>query len=116
MVTAHLHVELADCPVEGDVPVLLVHVVDAGPRLVSEHNAESLDVVGSALEDLVDGEDLALGTLGFQLSAEVVPEFRFGNHIVACKQSNSVDLGAGVGLSGKLATHHQKLSGFHLQR
>ena len=116
MVAAHFHVELADCAVEGDISVLFVHVVDAGSGLVSEHNSESLNMVGPAFEDLVDGEDLTLGTLSLQLSSEVVPELGFGNHIVASEESNSIDFGVGVSLSGELAAHHQKLSGFHLQR
>lgn len=60
VVAGHFHVELADCAVEGDVPELLVHVVNSGPGLVPEDDAEGLDVVGPSFEDLVDGKDLSL--------------------------------------------------------
>lgn len=46
--------ELTDCSVERYVSVLFVHVVVSGSGLVSEDNAECLDVVGSSFEDLVD--------------------------------------------------------------
>ena len=48
----HLGVHLLNCAVHGQVPVLLVHVVVARPRLVSNPNAEVLDAGGAAVKDL----------------------------------------------------------------
>ena len=72
-------------------------------------------MVGSALEDFVDREDLSLGALGLELPAEVVPELGLGDDIVASEESDSVDFGAGVSLGGELASHDQVLPGFHLE-
>lgn len=110
MIAGHLCVELTDGSVEGDVTVLLVHVVVSGPGLVPEDNTESFDVVGSALEDLIDSEDLSLGALGLELTPEMVPEFRFGDDFVLGEEADSVYFGAGVLLSRQFASHHKVLS------
>lgn len=54
VVTGHFSVKLTDGSVEGHVSELLVHVVVSSSGLVSQDNAESLDMAGSLLEDLVD--------------------------------------------------------------
>ena len=54
VVTGKFSVELADGTVEGDISVLLVHVVVASSRLVPQDNTEGLDMVGSLFEDLID--------------------------------------------------------------
>ena len=94
MVACHFSVELTDGSVERNITVLLVHVGDSGSGLVPEDNAEGLDMVGSALEDLIDGEDLSLGALGLELSPKVVPEFRFGDDFVFGEETNGVYFGA----------------------
>ena len=91
MITTHFHMELADGPVKRNVSVLFVHIMDASSGLVSEDNTESLDMVWSAFEDLVDGKDLSLSALSLELPSEVVPKFGFSNYIIACEESNSVD-------------------------
>lgn len=93
MVSSHLGVQLADSAIEGDVAVLLVHVVVASTRLITEDNAEGLHMGRPALEDLVDGENLALGTLGLELAAQVVPELGLGDDLVSGEETDSVDLG-----------------------
>ena len=35
VVSRHFHVKLADCSIEGNIPVLFVHVMDAGSGLIS---------------------------------------------------------------------------------
>ena len=54
MITSHIHVELTDSSVEGDISVFLVHVVDSGSGLVSEDDAESFDMIGSFFVDLIN--------------------------------------------------------------
>ena len=92
VVSGHFHVELADGSVERNISVLLVHVVDACPGLVPEDNTESLDVIGSAFVDFVDGEDLTLSAFGFKLSSEMIPKLGFGDNIIACKKPDSINL------------------------
>ena len=47
--------KLTDGSIERDVSVLFVHVVVSGSGLISEDDAEGLDVIGSSFEDFVDG-------------------------------------------------------------
>jgi hypothetical protein len=110
VVTGHLSVQLADGSVEGDVSELLVHVVVGSSGLVPQHNAEGLDMVGSSLEDLVDGQDLALSSFCLELATEMVPEFGLGDDLVRSEQPDGVYLGIGLLLSGQFAAEHQVLS------
>lgn len=93
MVSGHLGMELADCPIERDVAVLLVHVVVASTGLIAENDAEGLHMGRPALEDLVDSEDLTLGALGLELAAQVVPELGLGDDLVSGEETDGVDLG-----------------------
>lgn len=54
MITGHIHVQLTDSSVQGNISVLLVHVVVSGSGLISEHYSVSFDMVGSFFVDLVD--------------------------------------------------------------
>lgn len=54
VITGHIHVELADGSVEGDVSVLLVHVVNTSSGLISQHDSESFDMIGSFFVDLIN--------------------------------------------------------------
>lgn len=103
VVSGHLSVELADCSVEGDIAVLLVHVVVARAGLIPQNNAEGLDMVGLAFEDFIDGKDLSLGALGLELASKVVPEFGLGDDFISGEEADGVDLGTGVLLGGYLA-------------
>lgn len=74
MIACHFHMKLANCTIERHITILLVHVVDAGPGLVAEDDAESFHVVRSALIDLIHRENLTLGTFGLQLLPQMIPE------------------------------------------
>ena len=67
-------------------------------------------MIGSSLEDFVDGEDLSLSSFGFELSTQVVPEFGLGDDFIACEESNSIDFGIRVLFSGQLASKDKVLS------
>ncbi len=54
---------LLNCPIQGHIPVLLVHVVVARARLEAHPDAKILDGGGVLLEDLADRQDLAVGLL-----------------------------------------------------
>ena len=110
VITGHFSVELADGTVEGDVSELLVHVVVSSSGLIPQDNAEGLDVIGSSFEDFVDGQDLSLGSLGLELTTEMVPELGLGNDFVASEQSDSIYFGVGVLLSGSFATEDEILT------
>lgn len=110
MVSSHLGMELTDGTVQGDVTVLLVHVVVASTRLIAEDNAEGLNMGGFALEDLIDGQDLSLGALGLELASQMVPELGLGDHLISGEETDGIDLRAGVLLGRHLAAKHEVLT------
>ena len=106
--------ELADGSIERDISVLLVHVVVSGSGLISQDNSEGLDMVGSSLEDFVDGQDLPLSSFGLELSAEMVPEFGFSNDFVGGEQTDGIYFWVGVLISGDFAAEDEILSSLRL--
>lgn len=109
MVACHFSMKLTDSSIESNITVLLVHVANSGSGLIPEDNTESFDMVGSALKDLIDGEDLSLGALGLELTPEMVPEFRFGYDFVWGKEANGKYFGARFLIGRNFASHHKVL-------
>ena len=85
--------------------------MDACPGLIAKDNSISFNMIWSSIIDLVDGKDLSLGRLGLKLSAEVIPEFGFSDDIIASKETNGINFGAGISVSRKLTAHDKKLPG-----
>merc|ERR1719234_151603 len=56
---SHVTVALGDGRVDGQVPVLAVHVVSSGTRVVPQPNTEVLDLEGVLLPDLLNRDDLS---------------------------------------------------------
>jgi hypothetical protein len=110
VVTGHFLVQLTDSSVQGNISVLLIHVVDSSSGLIFQDDSESLDVVGSSFEDFVDWENLTLCAFGLEESSQMVPEFGFGDDVVSCEQSQSINLGTGVLFGWKLSSHNKELS------
>ena len=102
--------KLADCSIDRNISVLLVHVVVGSSGLIPQDNAEGLDMVGSSLEDFVDSEDLSLSSLGLVLTTEMVPELGLGDDLVPGEETDSVDFGVGVLVGGQLASEDEVLS------
>ena len=75
MVSCHFRVQLADCSIEGNISVLLVHIMVSSSGFISEDDSESFDKVRSFLKDLICGQNLTLSTLSLKLTSKVVPEF-----------------------------------------
>ena len=67
-------------------------------------------MIGPPLEDLVDGENLALGSFGLELSTQMVPELGLGDDFVSGEESDGVDFGVGVLVGGKFASEDKVLS------
>ena len=60
---SHVPVALGDGSGDSEVPVLAVHVVGAGPGVVSQPDAEVLDLEWLPLPYLLQGHDLSGGLL-----------------------------------------------------
>ena len=68
----------------------------SGSWFISKDNTESFDVIGPPLKDLIDCEDLTLGTLGLELTSKMVPEFGFGGNFISCEKSDGIYFGVGI--------------------
>lgn len=96
VVTSHLSMELTNSSIKRNISELFVHVVVSSSGLISKDNAEGLDMIGSFFKDFVDSQDLSLGSFGFELTTEMVPEFCFGDNFVGCKESDGIYFRVGV--------------------
>jgi hypothetical protein len=87
------------------LPVLLVHIVRARPRVVTNPDTEILDLQRSLLVDHVERDDLAVGLLDLAELHKEVPEAGFGDHGVGCEDAHAVEFGGGVGVGGEVAAN-----------
>jgi hypothetical protein len=87
---SHVPVALVDGSEDGEVAVLPVHVVGAGPGVISQPDAEVLDLEWLTLPDLLHGHDLSGGLLELPELLQEVPEARLGNDLVGGKDSHPI--------------------------
>lgn len=69
VITSHFCVELTDCTIKRYISVLFIHIVVSCSWFISKNNTKSFNVIGSSLKDLIDSENLTLGTLSFELTS-----------------------------------------------
>lgn len=121
---SHVLVERLDGVGAAHLTVLLVHVVGAGTRVVSDPDTEVLDLERVLLLDLpavnicvlhhplpkikfathlVERNDLTVRLLDLSELREEVPESALGNDIVWCKDAHAVELWGWVGVRGQKA-------------
>jgi len=108
----HLVVHLGNSTVEGEVTVLLVHVVVTSATLVTNPNAVVLDSVGALLENLVNGKNLAVSLLHPPKLPQEVPELALGLNAVLSPDLHTIDSRSGLLLSGQVATNNLVLVKF----
>lgn len=96
---SHVVVELSNSSDASNVTELLVHVVDSLTRGVAEPDSVVLNRDGLLL-DLVDGEDLSVGSLKLVQLTHEVPEAGTGNDVVGGEEAHAEHGGVGDGLSG----------------
>ena len=112
--TSHIVVHLTDSTGEGEVSVLLVHIVSTASASVAQPDGEVLHLGGALLEDLSDIKDLTTGSLGLSQRLHVVPELGLSNNLIASEDLHSEDLGARI-LGGGSSTTNQLVE-VHLRR
>lgn len=116
----HIGVEGLDGGNAGSLAVLLVHVVGAGARVVTDPDTEVLDLEGVLLGDLktmscypspfpnsptyhVDADDLTGGLLDLGKATQEVPETGLGDNLVRGEDAHAVERRSRVGLRGQMA-------------
>merc|ERR1719431_2246924 len=100
----HVPVALGDGCGHGEVPVLAVHVVGAGPGVVLQPDSEILDLKRLPLSDLLHGHDLSGGFLELPKLPQEIPKARLCNNLVSGKNSHPVKRCYGLALGGELAS------------
>ena len=118
---SHIGVECLNGCDSGCLTVLLVHVVCAGSRVVSDPNAEVLDLQGVLLRDLegrellfssrlqngctydIDADDLASGLLHLLETTKEIPETGFSDDSIRREDAHAVEGRSRVGLRGQMA-------------
>lgn len=74
MAGSHVAVALGDGTADGQVAVLTVHVVSSRTRVITQPDAEVLDLQWSLLILALDGDNLTGGLLEFAQLAQEIPE------------------------------------------
>lgn len=121
MASGHVGVQGVDSISSAHLTVLLVHVVCAGSRVVSDPDTEVLDLEGVLLRDLnecqmafhaifpalctyhLDADDLTGGLLDLLETSQEVPVSGLGDSRVGSEDGHSVEGRGGVGLGGQVA-------------
>lgn len=92
----HVLVQSPDGVGAAELSVLLVHVVGAGARIITEPDAKVLDLERTLLVDDVQRHNLASRLLDLSQLLQEVPEPGLGNNLVGCEYSHPVQLGSWV--------------------
>lgn len=88
MARCHISIALSDCTSDGQVTVLTVHVVCTRTRIVTQPDAEILDLLGRALVLALDRDNLTGCLLEFAQLAEEIPEAGLGDNVVGCEDDH----------------------------
>merc|ERR1719208_426701 len=87
---SHVPVTLCDSSTDSQVSVLAVHVMGARPGVVSQPDAEVLDLHWLPLLNLLHGDDLAGGLLELPELTQKVPESTLGDNGIWSEDPHSV--------------------------
>jgi len=106
MAGRHFAVHLLHCLRQVRVSVFLVHIMSATSRVVSHPHAKVLDVVGIPLENLVNGDNFAVGSLDLLELRQEIPKTRSRHHRIGSKDLHPVDLAGLLALLDLPAASH----------
>jgi len=102
---SHVRVQGLDSIGSGQLSVLLVHVVSARARVVSQPDAEVLDLLGVLLVDSLDANDLTGSLLDLLETTQEVPVTGLGDRLVRGEDGHPVHGWGRVGLGGQVAAN-----------
>lgn len=103
---SHILVQSLDGLGAAHLSVLLVHVVGAGPGIVTDPDTEVLDLQRAFLVDDVDSDNLSVRLLDLAQLHQKVPEARLGDHGVGCEDAHAVQLRGRVRVGGQVTPDH----------
>jgi hypothetical protein len=102
---SHILIQCLDSIGAAQFSVLLVHVVSARARVVTNPDAKILDLERALLMDDIEGHNLASGFLDFSQLLEEIPESGLGNDGVGCENTHAVEFGGWVVVSWQMAAN-----------
>jgi len=105
MSSGHILVQPVDSFCPAHLSVLLVHVVGTGARIISDPDAEVLDLERSLLVDDVEGDNFTVGFLDLAELHQEIPESRLCDDGVGCKNAHAVELRSWVGVSWQMTAN-----------
>jgi len=100
---SHVLIQSIDGLGPAHLPILFIHVVGAGATVVSDPDAEVLDLEWALLVDGIEGNNLAVGLLDLAQLHEEVPESGFGDHLVRCEDPHPVQFWCRVAFGRQVA-------------
>ena len=113
MTGSHVHVKTLDSFNTAHGTELLVHVVGAGTRIVTQPNTKVLNLHGLLFAYRGTTDDFAGRALGLLQLAEEVEETGFGDDFVGSEDAHLVELGSGFLLGWELTTNDLILEHFY---
>lgn len=106
----HFVVELLHCTIHGQVPVLLVGVVEARSTLVSHPEAIGFHFRRIFLIELVACNDLTVRLFHLLVLLQEIPELTLGDNFIFCPQLHAVQLRRRVLFRGYVSAYDLILS------
>lgn len=88
MAGSHVTVALSDCTTDCQVAVFTVHVVCSRARIITQPDAEVLDLQRRLLVLALDGDNLASCLLEFAQLTQEIPETGLGDDVVWCEDDH----------------------------
>lgn len=88
MARSHVAVALGDGTADGQVAVLTVHVVSSRTGVITQPDAEVLDLQRSLLVLALDGDNFTSCLLEFAQLTQEVPEPRLGDDVIWCEDDH----------------------------
>lgn len=105
MSRSHILVQCLDSISAAQFSVLLVHVVRAGARVVTDPDAKVLDLERALLMDDIERHNLAGRFLDLSQLLEEIPKSGLGDHSVGSENTHAVEFGGWIGLSWQMAAN-----------
>jgi len=111
---SHILIEALDSVGTRKLSEFLVHVMCTRPGVVTDPDAEVLDLQGLLFVNAIDTNDLAVCFFDLLQLSQEVPEAGFSDDLVQCKNAHTVNLGVRLRLCGQVTTNDLVLRDGHV--
>lgn len=116
MATSHFGVHLANGAVDGNIPILLVHIMSIGSAFISEPHCIVVHFCGSFVEDFVESQNFTTTLLCLVEFLHKIPELGSRKNFVFGEYFNTVYLRCRVFQCRRGSSNNLKLVDWSLDR